>query len=311
MTESVGFICYITIAASSTGVSGVTVCGTCRSSYNCAVRVTESVGFICYVSVATYGTSVSGVTIFCAGGSSNNCFIIVTESVGFICYITIAASSAGVSGKAVFGTCRSSYNCFVRVTESVNNNGVSGKFFITYRTVNYIVIAAVNGTGGIYLVFYNGFACGVTKSFNFISNISVATSGAGVSGETAFGASRSSYNCAVRVTGCFNNFLCNSFSIASGAMLTCGQTGFGASGSYCFVDNDIVTESCAVGCLTYGTGLSSGAVCIYPSVLVLFNDGESRNIEQTCFTATLYYHIRVYTTNLCLKGNGIVKSDRT
>ena len=48
------------------------------------------------------------------------------------------------------------------------------------------------------------------------------------------------------VTGCRNGFLNNGCISTSGAVLTCGQTVFGTSSSYCLVNNDVVTESIGV-----------------------------------------------------------------
>jgi len=94
------------------------------------------------------------------------------------------------------------------------------------------------------------------------------------------------------VTVSFNNFLFNGCIIASGAMLTCGKTGFGASGSFCFVNNDVVTESgdfflcnglviASGAMLTRGkTGFgASGSFCVVNNDIVI----ESINCLVFCF----------------------------
>ena len=109
-------------------------------------------------------------------------------------------------GKTGFGTSRSfSLVNDLGMAESINGNSFSLKLFAAYGTVNYAIIRTVRYTVGSYVVFFSSFACGMTES---------------------------GYN-GLR----YENFTANR------AVLTLGDSVFGASRSFRFINNNRMTKS--------------------------------------------------------------------
>ena len=54
------------------------------------------------------------------------------------------------------------------VAKFVNYNAISFEFFATYCTINNVVITAIFGASGIYVVFYNDLAGSMSECRNYL-----------------------------------------------------------------------------------------------------------------------------------------------
>ena len=100
-----------------TSVSGVTTCSTSRSGYRRLVIVTGSSNLVANVGVTTC-TSVSGITTCSTSRSGYRRLVIVTGSCNLITGVGVATCTS-VSGITCFGTGRRCYNCVVRVLSNI------------------------------------------------------------------------------------------------------------------------------------------------------------------------------------------------
>ena len=124
--------------------------------------------------------------------------------------------------------------------------------------------------------------CYCNESVNIRVNVGVATVRAGVSSITLCIKCRRSYNCAVVMSCCGNNLLCNGFAVTSRAVRAFGKTCAFTSGSNSLVNHDIVTESvnsegrcycvgCYAACLVDVLYVSTKANVTSGTMLVSFN----------------------------------------
>ena len=198
----------------------------------------------------------------------------VTESVGLFKCRVIAASAGVVFLVSV--RCARCRNCIVVnkvMTERVDCHGSSRKFCAADGAVDNAVIATCFGAGCFNSVFLNcrGFCvtesiynCVFKSDFLFAFGIleylfaSLACEVFNIAVGCTF--CSNSFGLFHIVTESVNGFLCNKSFVAYGAVLALRQTGFGASGSDCFIDNLGVTESVDCFCFSRKLLVADGAV---------------------------------------------------
>ena len=118
---------------------------------------------ITYGAVATFGKTCFGTV----GSFSRVYNRLVTESGYYVlCYkSSITYRTVTACGKTCFGTCGSYSVIYSRgMTESSELGVNTAKLSVAYGTVSNHIIATLFSTGGIYVIFLYGSACGVTES---------------------------------------------------------------------------------------------------------------------------------------------------
>ena len=115
MSDCLGFIGYIRVAAVSTGISGIASNFTSGLSYYSLIAVLCLFCFITYVRIAALSTGVDSISTACTSGRCNNRAIAMSDCLGFIGYIRVAAVSTGISGIASNFTSGLSYYSLIAV----------------------------------------------------------------------------------------------------------------------------------------------------------------------------------------------------
>ena len=104
--------------------------------------------------------------------------ICMTKSCNLVCYIRMTANCTCVCCISTVYTIGSSYYCIVIVTESINRDCFTSKLYVTYCTVNYVIVRTVVYTVGSNVVFNNHIAFCMTKCRNcFLCNKNFVTYG--------------------------------------------------------------------------------------------------------------------------------------
>ena len=175
-------------------------------------------------------------------------------------------------GKTGLGTrCILTRNDIFGMTISGDSNGFAAKFFVTNRTINYIIVGTCSCTSRLHAVFYNNYTFFMTKSTNCnsyaanllaasctINYIIVRTIVFTIRSNTIF------YNdFASLMTKRRNCLLCNENLVTYGAVLTFSKTGFDTGRSLrlinylgvtlrrnfiCYVRVTAITGICCITC---------------------------------------------------------------
>ena len=152
MTESCNFICYIAVTTSGTSICCIACCCTGRSSYNCYIIMFKRSRcdgcaanfFTTYGTVNNFIVSAARKTGSCNLVFDYNIAVGMTESCNFICHIAVTASGTGICCIACCCASGCGYNCLIWVTSCcADNNGFAAEFFVTYSTVNNIIVRTV------------------------------------------------------------------------------------------------------------------------------------------------------------------------
>ena len=152
MTESSGFVCYVSVITNGAGVCGVAAVGAIRSSNNCIVLVTESGNYCaCAYNFVTIGANGVAGEAFGGAGSIGCAF---NSGVGVFTFRCVRVNDVELDGVD---------HCSYATGDSnkgngLVNGGVNGDFVI--RTVVGILCQSVccfvnSNLGGTSLVFCN------------------------------------------------------------------------------------------------------------------------------------------------------------
>ena len=208
VTKCCNMICNVVITTNRTGVSCITALSTCRSSYNCIIRVTERLAKL----YTTNATVTCSSTCCALGKAMSGCRNYFLCNDNLITYGTMLAL-----GKTCLGTCRIYRFVNHFGMTKCRNNLLCNESFTTSTTVLTFGKTSL-GTGGSYSRVNHLI---VTKCLAklYATNTTVTRLKACCSLGKA-------------VSVCINNSLRNDNLITYGTMLTLGKTGLGTCRSY-------------------------------------------------------------------------------
>ena len=310
MTESFafGFVTYGASLGSSAGCIFPVV--TERFAFSCATYgASLGGGAVCsYPRVTLSGNNclcnknfITNRAVFAFGKTgvcaiSSNSFINyfgVTESVnGFLCNENLVTNGAVFTFGFTFGGAGCSNCCVNHFGMTLSgNNCLCNDYFATNRAV--LAFGFTFGGAGCSNGRVNYF--GVTLSGNnCLCNDYFATNRAVLAFGFTFGGAGCS-NGRVNYFGVTEGFiLFVGGVVATRASYVCIPTNFGTSGSFCINLLEVVTKRFPFGYVTYGAGLGGGAVCSYPSVLVV-SKRRNETIRYGSFNSTVYVGVNLAT----------------
>ena len=227
MTKSVN--CFLSNKNFATNRAVLTFCKTCFCT-------SSSLCLVSYLGMTESGNDCCGSANLCITYSTvnyrfiralsfasrfnilfDNCIALnVTLCRNLVIYVSIAANRTLIGSITVGGTSRISNNSIILVTKRINCNSFSLKLYLTYSTVNYVVVRARIYAIGSLFIFLNSLAFGMTESINCAISISMITADTSMCCVTSISTCRIGYNRLVLVSESLTLS-----SVTSGACLRC------------------------------------------------------------------------------------------
>ena len=101
VTQCIGFICHVAVAASCASIGSKSALLASRCSYDCFVAVSDCLNFL-GVSLTASLAGIGLNTALGASGFGRHFAIVVgvTQCIGLICHVAVTASCASVGGKS-------------------------------------------------------------------------------------------------------------------------------------------------------------------------------------------------------------------